>query len=79
MKHLENKKSELESELSNFNSTLGAKLNRGDKITLTEANSKEYLELIQHQMETLESAFENSKKVLLKVLAKEKTTREKED
>lgn len=65
--------------MSSFNSTLGAKLNRGDKITLAEANSKEYLELIQQEMETLESAFQDSKKVLLKVLAKEKTAREKED
>jgi hypothetical protein len=46
---------------------------------MTEANSEEFLTLIRNEMETLVQAFDDSKKVLLKLLARDKSNKEKED
>ncbi len=76
---LEIKNTQLSSELSSHSASVGAKLQRNEPLSPAETGSPEYLEIIQQQMQDLEAAFEDSKKVLLKVMAKEKTSREKED
>ena len=79
MENIEVKNSQLAAELAGLNLSLGGRLARGENISLSEAHSEEYLTLIKNEMEVLEQAFDDSKKVLLKVLMKEKLTKEKED